>query len=69
MSTIERMERYIQLTKTGNIRYDLKLSETYALVSHINNENPDTAIDAIWIAFQYGRAKGYREATKEVRGK
>lgn len=69
MSTIERMERYIQLTKTGNIRYDLKLSETFALVSLINNENSDTAIDAIWIAFQYGRAKGYREATKEVRGK
>lgn len=62
MSEIEKMERYIERTNAPDMsRYELDLLETRAL-----RQEPDQT-DALYLAFLYGRAKGYRAAKAEVR--
>lgn len=57
MSEIEKMKRYIKRTHVNiSDRYDMDLLESRAL-----NREADTT-DAIYLAFLYGRAKGYRAA-------
>lgn len=63
MSRIEKMEKYIARTKKPNERYDLyywDIDDIY----HLMEQNP---VQAIFLAFKYGRAKGYRAARKEAR--
>jgi len=60
MSEIEKIQRYIQ--KNGaphNLWYTASLKEIFAIA-----EKP--TIDAVVLAFNYGRAKGYRMAKAEV---
>lgn len=62
MSEIEKMNRYIERTNIANMsRYELDLLEVRAL-----RREPDET-DAIYTAFLYGRAKGYRAAKAERR--
>ena len=58
----EKMERYIDNTKIENAdRYDIDYKEVTAL----NRMND--SLDAVILAFLYGRAKGYRAGRKEVK--
>ena len=68
MSELEKIERNISLTKPKMKRrdlYNMRLGEICSLrdASDIN------CFDAICTAFDYGMAKGYRAAMKEVRDK
>lgn len=57
MSEIEKMKRYIERTNTGELsRYELGLLEVQAL------RRESVQADALYLAFLYGRAKGYRAA-------
>ena len=61
MSEIEKMQKYIERTKikdAGNT-YTMLCKDIVAL---LNEENQS---DAILLAFDYGRAKGYRAAKAE----
>lgn len=65
MSEIEKIQRYIERTdiKTeGQDRYTINMLENFELV-HKCNELP---ADAIAMAFEYGKAKGYRAAKAEA---
>lgn len=59
MNVIEKIQRYIENTgvkyPNGN-PYQMRLSEMFAL-SHLAS---DFALDAVCLAFEYGRAKGER---------
>lgn len=62
MTEMEKMKRYIELTNaTISDRYEIGLLE----VSELNRAKD--WIDAIYLAFLYGRAKGYRAAKAEGR--
>ena len=63
MSRIEKMEKYIERTGDLGTMYSLSMLEAQALVE-IWKQN---RIEAILLAFNYGRAKGYRAARKEAR--
>lgn len=63
MTEIERIQSYIKKTKTTNSRYSLCFSETRAIRDVASKD----LLEAICTAFDYGRAKGYREAKAEVR--
>lgn len=64
MSEIEKVQRYIANPKSGKFPggtpYQMCMLEALEL-SHMD------PIDAVCLAFNYGRAKGYRAAKKEVR--
>ena len=65
MSNIEKIRRYIELTdvKDGD-KYSMRLSDICAIYELIN---AGTEYGAIAIAFDYGRAKGYRMARAEAK--
>lgn len=66
MSEIEKLQRYIDRTNGAFPRgtpYQMNINEMFAL-AHMAAEN---VTEAICLAFDYGRAKGYRAAKKEVR--
>ena len=67
MTEIEKIKRYIALTKMKDTRrYSMNMKEVLELLSSIR---PDdfSGIDAVVTAFKYGQAKGYRAAKAEVR--
>lgn len=60
MTEIEKIKKYID--KHGaprNLRYDSSMKEVFALASEMG------AIEAISLAFVYGKAKGYKQAQAE----
>lgn len=64
MSEIEKMKRYIERTKiAAPTNYELGVLEANAI------KNAEDALDAVYMAFLYGRAKGYRAAKAEGRAK
>lgn len=66
MSEIEGIQRYIDRTGGPFHRgtpYQMLMKEMFAL-SHMSGEDPSRAI---CLAFDYGRAKGYRAAKAEGR--
>lgn len=66
MMEIEKMKRYIERTgmrEDNHNRYAINVREVFAL-THTGMDRP---IDAIDLAFEYGKAKGYRAAKAEVR--
>ena len=71
MSEIEKMQRYIAKIKkpfNGNRRYDMNIQEAFALAEKAKNNDSDfPTFDTVCLAFEYGRAKGYRAAKAEVR--
>lgn len=65
MSEIEKMERYIERTKMDeNDRYYLDVKEAFELAHQARNSE-DFPIKVIALAFNYGKAKGYRAAKAE----
>lgn len=66
MSEIEKLQRYINRTDGAfppGTPYQMNINELFAL-THMADED---VTGAICLAFDYGRAKGYRAAKKEVR--
>lgn len=65
MSKIEKMQRYINLTgvKYSPHCWEMMLSETRELLIYAQ-EDP---VKALFLAFDYGRAKGERHARKELK--
>ncbi len=62
MSEIEKVQRYISKNKApSNPRYDANLNEIFAIAHEMS------PVEAVNLAFTYGRAKGYRAAKAEVR--
>lgn len=67
MTEIERMQRYIERTP-------MKRAENYCLVfrellevMEMGGASPDGLFAAVGLAFNYGKAKGYRAAKAERR--
>ena len=65
MSEIEKMKRYIERTKLDKNRMCLGFVEACALAR--GAKTADDALEMIALAFNYGKAKGYRAAKAEVR--
>lgn len=65
MSEIEKMKRYIKRVKLGK-GYDMNMVEGLEL-SKAAYEAKDLPLETIVLAFNYGRAKGYRAAKAEAR--
>lgn len=64
MSTEEKMDAYIQKTKMRNTtRYELNLGEIQVMRNILLSGK---MVEALKLAFNYGRAKGYRMAKREV---
>ena len=61
MSEIDKIKRYIELTKIEPGKGDARTYELMELCSEIGG------FGAVLMAFRYGRAKGYRAAKAEVR--
>ena len=60
MSEIERIERYISQTQIKeSVKTEMKLAEWVSI------RDSGSPLDAIALAFEYGRAKGYRAAKAE----
>lgn len=65
MSEQEKMVAYIERTKMKNTdRYCLVLSDIQVMYEMVKSGN---SFGAFELAFEYGRAKGYRMARKELR--
>lgn len=65
MSEIGKIQRYIDLTGKkypDGTPYQMNINELFAL-SHLAEKD---VAGAIYLAFEYGRAKGYRAAKKEA---
>lgn len=66
MSEIEKMKRYIERTPLDkNDRYFITIQEVFELGKAAKTEDAGL-IDALALAFNYGKAKGYRAAKAEV---
>ena len=69
MSEIEKMKRYISRTKLDkNDRFYLSWPEADEL-ARAAVQTKDEAITAVSLAFEYGKAKGYRAAEAERRAR
>ena len=65
MSEIEKMKRYIERTRMKRAdNYVMVYPEARELFRKAENE-ADSLFDVISLAFDYGRAKGYRAAKSE----
>ena len=65
MSEIEKMKRYIERTKLNpNDRFYLDMAEAFELAMQAL-ESKDIPLEVIALAFNYGKAKGYRAAKTE----
>ena len=62
---IKRIERYIENTAPISNYYDASLEEMAAI---LDLKKGNRGFDAVSLAFDYGRAKGYRQAMKEMKG-
>lgn len=65
MNIQQGIEAYIQKTRMGNLdRYDMRMDEIIFLKRLIEVDKPYVALS---LAFEYGRAKGYRAARRATR--
>lgn len=66
MSEIEKIKRYIQRTRLNeDDGYYLNLAEAMELTSEAIYSNRTDVANIINLAFNYGKAKGYRAAKAE----
>lgn len=65
MSEIEKIQRYVGRSKAfpQGTPYQMNLLEAFSLA----DMSAENAVDAICLAFDYGRAKGYRAAQAEAK--
>lgn len=67
MSEIEKMQQYIERTRLDDGgRYKIGMHEAFELARRAHNLD-SLPIEIIDLAFNYGKAKGYRAAKAEVR--
>lgn len=67
MSEIEKMKRYVERTKMEKSdRFYMDMAEAFALANQARG-SVDLLIEVIALAFNYGKAKGYRAAKAEVK--
>ena len=69
MTEIEKMKRYIERTKMdvkNPIQYAMNLSEAFELAKQAINCG-DLPVEMISLAFDYGKAKGYRAAKAKMK--
>ena len=67
MTEIEKMQRYIERAKLDKgDRFCLRWPETMEMARAAGQSKDDT-VRIIALAFNYGKAKGYRAAKAEVR--
>ncbi len=66
MTEIEKMKKYIERTKLPSAGFYMNLDEAFELAGQAFGCG-DLPIEAISLAFNYGKAKGYRAAKAEVR--
>lgn len=69
MSEIEKMKRYIERTKmkeTLATPYSMSLVEAFELAKRVDG-SIDLSVEILSLAFDYGKAKGYRAAKAERR--
>ena len=69
MTEIEKMQRYIERTKmkeASPTSYAMEMSEAFELAMQARGSK-DIPLAIINLAFNYGKAKGYRAAKAEVR--
>ena len=69
MSEIEKMKRYIERTNMNPEKvglYRMSMLEAFELVKQPNG-SVNLSIEMLSLAFNYGKAKGYRAAKAEVR--
>lgn len=67
MSEIEKMKQYVDKTNIRESdRYQMKMTEWSALVN-ATQHGAEYSAGAIALAFNYGKAKGYRAAKAKVR--
>lgn len=69
MSEIEKMKRYIELTKMNiknPLQYAMNMREAIELAEMAKTSGL-FPIDAISLAFDYGQAKGYRAAKAKMK--
>lgn len=65
MNTVQRIKAYIRRTQAGNLdRYEMDMDELLYLKHECMRGDP---VDAIILAFDYGRAKGYRAARRSMK--
>lgn len=70
MDTIQKIERYIESEKNKRFAgYQMSFQELNQLWDMAYRDNNNGAMYAIYLAFDYGRAKGYRAAKAEMRAK
>lgn len=69
MNSIDQVKRYIEETKISNARrYEMNTDEVLAIGEELYTTHPiGSVLDAIHLAFKYGRAKGYRARKAEER--
>ena len=63
MTEIEKIQRYIKRTGFENRNYVIRFGEAKELA----NCAAESPVSAIWLAFDYGRAKGYRAGSKGIK--
>lgn len=69
MTEIEKMKKYIERTKLNlGDRFSMTLPETFALAGQAKYGG-DFPFEVICLAFNYGKAKGYRAAKAEGRAR
>ena len=69
MSEIEKMKRYIERTKMKKAdRFYLDMAEAFELARQARDSSGVT-LEVIALAFNYGKAKGYRAAKAERRAR
>lgn len=67
MTEIEKMKRYISRTKLDKgDRFCMNVGEAFELAARAH-ENNDLPLDIISLAFDYGKAKGYRAAQAKMK--
>lgn len=62
MTTIEKIRNYIDKTKTFSDRYDMYTDDVKAI--YLGSSN---IVEAMYLTFEFGRAKGLREARAEAK--
>lgn len=67
MSEIEKIKKYIERAKMNNDKYYMNFGEACAMAKEARTF--DAVLDVISLAFDYGKAKGYRAAKAEGRAK
>ena len=72
MDTVQKMERYVERSRVFDHGHGMTQTEWMALIARAEGGTSNIC-QAVSLAFNYGRAKGYREAqhrfcTTERRG-